>query len=110
MPVPSPSWPAEIERLATRAAAGELTPPDLAGATFTLTDLGRFPVTRVGALLHPARRPRWPPARCRLCRWSATEPSSRGSRIALTLAADARILSGCARRRFLAAVAAALAG
>ncbi len=44
----------ELERLRARARAGELTPPELAGTTFTFTDLGEYPaVHRYAPLITP---------------------------------------------------------
>jgi hypothetical protein len=45
---------AELDDLAVRASAGELTPPELSGATFTLTDLGAYEIARAA----PSRRAR----------------------------------------------------
>jgi pyruvate dehydrogenase E2 component (dihydrolipoamide acetyltransferase) len=45
----------ELARLRERAASGELTPPEQAGATFTLTDLGAFGIHRAGALVTPTQ-------------------------------------------------------
>ena len=44
----------ELERLRARARSGELTPPELAGTTFTFTDLGEYPaVHRYAPLVTP---------------------------------------------------------
>lgn len=43
----------ELEGLAARARAGELTPPELAGATFTLSDLTAHAVHRWSTLITP---------------------------------------------------------
>ena len=70
----------ELSGLPERARAGELTPPELAGATFTLTDLGEWRRDQRPArsCRHPRRRP-WPPARCARCPSYATERWSPGS-------------------------------
>ena len=44
---------AELERLSARARSGELTPPELSGATFTLTNLGRYGVAGATAVIVP---------------------------------------------------------
>jgi pyruvate dehydrogenase E2 component (dihydrolipoamide acetyltransferase) len=44
----------ELERLRARARSGELTPPEMAGTTFTFTDLGEYPaVHRYAPLVTP---------------------------------------------------------
>jgi pyruvate dehydrogenase E2 component (dihydrolipoamide acetyltransferase) len=44
----------ELERLRGRARSGELTPPEMAGTTFTFTDLGEYPaVHRYAPLVTP---------------------------------------------------------
>ena len=44
----------ELERLRARARAGQLTPPELAGTTFTFTDLTEYPaVHRYAPLVTP---------------------------------------------------------
>jgi pyruvate dehydrogenase E2 component (dihydrolipoamide acetyltransferase) len=43
----------ELDVLATRARDGSLTPPELAGATFTLADYGALEIPRWAALVNP---------------------------------------------------------
>ncbi|HZE06209.1 MAG TPA: 2-oxo acid dehydrogenase subunit E2, partial [Solirubrobacteraceae bacterium] len=43
----------ELLRLRERALSGELTPPEQAGATFTLIDLGEHAIHRAAALITP---------------------------------------------------------
>lgn len=100
---------AELDRLAARAEAGELTPPELAGATFTLTDLGRFPISRAGALLVPGQAAALAAGALQdvpVVRDGAVVPGHRSS---LTLACDSRILFGEHAGRFIAAIAEAVA-
>jgi pyruvate dehydrogenase E2 component (dihydrolipoamide acetyltransferase) len=99
---------AAVERLGTRAAAGELTPPELAGATFTLTDLGRHPVTRSGALLVPGQAAALAAGAVRAVPVLHDGTVVAGRQIALTLACDARILPAPPAAEFLGAIAAAL--
>ena len=47
----------ELTRLSERARRGELTAPEQAGATFTLSDLGPLGIHRGAALVIPPRRP-----------------------------------------------------
>jgi pyruvate dehydrogenase E2 component (dihydrolipoamide acetyltransferase) len=43
----------ETQDLAERARAGRITPPELSGATFTVSNLGMFGVTQFTAILNP---------------------------------------------------------
>lgn len=43
----------ESRRLAERARSGEITPPELAGGTFTISNLGMFGVTKFVAVINP---------------------------------------------------------
>jgi pyruvate dehydrogenase E2 component (dihydrolipoamide acetyltransferase) len=100
----------ELETLAARAQAGELTPPELAGATCTLSDLSDFGVTRAGALLVPPHAVALAAGAVKhtpVVRDGAVVP---GRVLSLTLACDGRILFGARAARFLATLTAALAG
>jgi pyruvate dehydrogenase E2 component (dihydrolipoamide acetyltransferase) len=95
----------ELGRLAERARSGELTPPEQAGATFTLFDLGQFGIHRAGALVTP-------PQAAALCAGAVRAvPIVRdgsvvpGHELALTLACDHRILFGAHAAGFLARIA-----
>lgn len=99
---------AELERLAARALAGELTPPEVAGSTFTVQNLGAPRVSR-GAVV-PV-----PPQAAALAA-GAAQPAAvvrdgglaAGRRVELTLACDHRILYGEPAAGFLDRVAALL--
>jgi pyruvate dehydrogenase E2 component (dihydrolipoamide acetyltransferase) len=98
----------ELETLAARAQAGELTPPELAGATCTLTDLSDFGVTRAGALLVPPHAVALAAGAVKdtpVVRDGAVVP---GRVLSLTLACDGRILFGARAARFLDTLTAAL--
>jgi pyruvate dehydrogenase E2 component (dihydrolipoamide acetyltransferase) len=98
----------ELETLAARAQAGALTPPELAGATCTLTDLGDFGVTRAGALLVPPHAVALAAGAVKdtpVVRDGAVVP---GRILSLTLACDGRILFGARAARFLDTLTAAL--
>ena len=95
----------ELSRLAERARAGELTSPEQAGATFTLSDLSGYGTHRIGALvtppqaaaitagaIHPAPR----------IRDGAVVP---GLELTLALACDHRIVFPAQAAAFLARVA-----
>ncbi len=46
---------AEIEELRRRARSGELAPPELSGATFTLTDLGDYGIVGASTVITPSQ-------------------------------------------------------
>ncbi|MEO8967804.1 MAG: 2-oxo acid dehydrogenase subunit E2 [Solirubrobacteraceae bacterium] len=99
---------AELIGLSARAAAGELTPPELAGATFTLTDLGPWRVSRPSAFVAAPQAAALAAGAVQsvaVVRDGAVVP---GDRVTLTLACDSRILFGVHAARFLGAVADAL--
>jgi pyruvate dehydrogenase E2 component (dihydrolipoamide acetyltransferase) len=98
----------ELETLTARAQAGALTPPELAGATCTLTDLGDFCVTRAGALLVPPHAVALAAGAVKdtpVVRDGAVVP---GRVLSLTLACDARILFGARAARVLETLTATL--
>jgi pyruvate dehydrogenase E2 component (dihydrolipoamide acetyltransferase) len=96
---------ADIDRAISRARAGDLTPPELAGATFTLADLGDYGIARASAFLIAPQAAAIAAGAVRpapVVRDGALVP---GHTIELTLACDGRILFGAHAARFLAAVA-----
>jgi pyruvate dehydrogenase E2 component (dihydrolipoamide acetyltransferase) len=90
----------ETRRLAERARAGEITPEELSGATFTVSNLGMFGVSAFTAIVNPqaailavgAIRAE------AVVRDGAIVP---GHRLTLTLSCDHRILYGADAARFL---------
>jgi len=98
----------ELERISARARAGELTPPELAGATFTLSDLSELGVDRWSALVTPPHAGALTAGALRtvpVLREGAIVPSAR---INLTLGCDHRILFGAQAAAFLRDVVTAL--
>ncbi|WP_037496736.1 dihydrolipoamide acetyltransferase family protein [Solirubrobacter soli] len=99
---------AETRRLAERARNGELTPPELAGGTFTISNLGMFGVTRFTAVVNPPQ--------AAILAVGALEPGPvvrdgelrLGHVMTLTLCSDHRILYGADAAAFLADVRAGL--
>jgi pyruvate dehydrogenase E2 component (dihydrolipoamide acetyltransferase) len=85
----------ELERLRARVLAGELTPPELAGTTFTFSDLGECPaVHRWAPLLTPPQAAALAAGAVRhvpVVRDGTVVP---GSVITLSLTCDHRILYG----------------
>ena len=95
----------ELERLTGRARRGELTSPEQAGATFTLSDLGPTGIHRGGALVIPSQAAALAAGAIHarpVIRDGGVVP---GHELTLTLACDHRILFGAQAARFLAAVA-----
>jgi pyruvate dehydrogenase E2 component (dihydrolipoamide acetyltransferase) len=85
----------ELERLRARARAGELTPPELAGTTFTFTDLGEYPaIHRYAPLITPPQAAAVAAGAVRrapVVRDGAVVPASV---VTLSLTCDHRILYG----------------
>ncbi len=95
----------EIERLARRARSGELTPPEQAGATFTVSDLGALGVHRWSLPLIP---PQAAALTAGAVREAAVVRDGRlvaGHELRIALACDHRILFGARAAGFLTHVA-----
>jgi pyruvate dehydrogenase E2 component (dihydrolipoamide acetyltransferase) len=91
----------EVARLAARARAGELTPPEQAGATFTVDDLGEYGVHRAAGLVRPSQAAILTAGAIRsvpVVRDGAVVP---GHQLTLTLACDHRIVFGVQAAGFL---------
>jgi pyruvate dehydrogenase E2 component (dihydrolipoamide acetyltransferase) len=90
--------------LAQRARDREITPPELAGGTFTVSNLGMFGVTSFTAVINP------PQAAILAVGEVRAVPVVRGGEVvpgqimSATLACDHRILYGADAARFLARV------
>jgi pyruvate dehydrogenase E2 component (dihydrolipoamide acetyltransferase) len=94
----------ELRRLHDRVGSGELTPPEQAGATFTLSDLGRHGAHRGSALITPPQAAALTAGSIRaaaVVRDGAVLP---GHLLGLTLACDHRILFGARAAEFLARI------
>ena len=94
----------ELTRLAERARGGELTPPELSGATFTLWDLSDQGVTGGAPVIVPSQAAAVSAGSIRevpVVRGGAVVP---GYLMTITLASDHRILYGLQASRFLTAV------
>ncbi|HWE10596.1 MAG TPA: 2-oxo acid dehydrogenase subunit E2 [Solirubrobacteraceae bacterium] len=101
--------PAELEgeltRLRGRARTGELTPPEQAGATFTLADLGEYGIHRAAALITPPQAAALTAGAVRAVPVVRDGAVTAGRLLTLTLVSDHRILFGAEAAGFLAAVA-----
>jgi pyruvate dehydrogenase E2 component (dihydrolipoamide acetyltransferase) len=94
----------ESRRVAERVREGTITPPELSGGTFTVSNLGMFGITSFSAVINP-------PQAAILAVGSIEEvPVVRdgaivpGRRMTVNLACDHRILYGADGARFLARV------
>jgi pyruvate dehydrogenase E2 component (dihydrolipoamide acetyltransferase) len=97
-----PELAAEVDELARRAS--ELTSAERSGATFTLTDLGRYGVSRLTPIITPPQAAALAAGEIRrapVVRDSAVMP---GEVMTLALACDNRILYGAEAAGFLAHV------
>jgi pyruvate dehydrogenase E2 component (dihydrolipoamide acetyltransferase) len=92
---------AELEALEARARTGELTPPELAGATFTLSDLSAYGADRWSALV---TAPQAATLTAGAIRSAAVVRDGRlvaGQVMSVTLGCDHRILFGTRAAAFL---------
>lgn len=99
---------AETRRLAERVREGQITPPELSGGTFTVSNLGMYGIQSFEAVINP------PQAGILAVGEVSEQPVVSdgeivpGRRMALNLACDHRILYGADGARFLARIRALL--
>jgi pyruvate dehydrogenase E2 component (dihydrolipoamide acetyltransferase) len=94
----------ETRALAARVRAGQITPPELSGGTFTVSNLGMFGVTEFTAIINAGQAAILSVG---ALRDTAVVEDGRlvpGKRMSMTLACDHRILYGADAARFLARV------
>lgn len=91
----------ELAQVRDRALAGELTAPELAGATFTFSDLGEYGVQRSSALVNPPQAAALTAGSVRAVALVRDGAVVAGHAISLTLACDHRILFGARAAGFL---------
>ncbi|MGZ4172638.1 MAG: 2-oxo acid dehydrogenase subunit E2 [Solirubrobacteraceae bacterium] len=99
-----PELDEELARLSARAHSGELTPPEQAGATFTLADLGRFGVHRAAGLVTPSQAAVLTAGAIRGVPVVRDGTVSPGHLLTLTLTSDHRIVHGAQAAGFLGRV------
>jgi pyruvate dehydrogenase E2 component (dihydrolipoamide acetyltransferase) len=98
----------ETRALAERVRAGSVTPPELSGGTFTVSNLGMYGVTDFTAVINP------PQAAILAVGALAPRPAARDGALVVrhtmgvTLACDHRILYGAEAAQFLARIRALL--
>jgi pyruvate dehydrogenase E2 component (dihydrolipoamide acetyltransferase) len=95
----------ELALVRDRARAGELMPPELAGATFTFSDLGEYGVHRSSALVNPPQAAALTAGSIRAVALVRDGQVVAGHVISLTLACDHRILFGARAAGFLRRIA-----
>jgi pyruvate dehydrogenase E2 component (dihydrolipoamide acetyltransferase) len=94
----------ETRALAARVRDGSITPPELGGGTFTVSNLGMFGVTSFTAIINPPQ--------AAILSVGSLQPSAvvrdgeivARNKMAVTLACDHRILYGADAARFLARI------
>jgi pyruvate dehydrogenase E2 component (dihydrolipoamide acetyltransferase) len=94
----------EAERLMARAAGGELTPPELSGATFSLSDVGTHGIASASPVIVPPHAAAVAAGAVRDTARVKDGTIVPGQAMTLTLAADHRILYGELAFRFLTAI------
>jgi pyruvate dehydrogenase E2 component (dihydrolipoamide acetyltransferase) len=98
----------EARALAARVRAGEITPPELSGGTFTVSNLGMFGVTAFTAIINGGQAGILSVGALRDVPVVESGRIVPGKRMALTLACDHRILYGADAAEFLARIRALL--
>lgn len=94
----------EVDRLADRAATGALTPPELSGATFTLSDVGAYGIASASPVIVPPHAAAVATGAVRAVATVREGVIAAGHAMTITLASDHRILYGQEAYRFLAAI------
>ena len=99
----------EVEELSAKARAGALTSPELAGGTFTISDLGSYGIDEAGAIINPPQAAILAVGTLR--KRPAVDDNGRvvaREQVRLALVSDQRILYGADAAGFLARVRALL--
>jgi pyruvate dehydrogenase E2 component (dihydrolipoamide acetyltransferase) len=98
----------ESRRLAARVRSGEITPPELSGATFTVSNLGMFGMTAITPVINPPQAAILGVGKARDTLAREDGQIVDRSLLTLTLSCDHRILYGADAARFLADIKALL--
>lgn len=91
----------EIARFTARARSGELTPPEQAGATFTIEDLGESGIHRAAGLVRPSQAAILTAGAIRALPLVRDGAVVAGHQLTLTLVCDHRIVFGAQAAGFL---------
>jgi pyruvate dehydrogenase E2 component (dihydrolipoamide acetyltransferase) len=98
----------ETRRLAERVRSGQISPPELSGATFTVSNLGMYGMTAITPVINPPQAAILGVGSTRATLARDGEQIVDRSLLTLTLSCDHRILYGADAARFLAGVRALL--
>ncbi|MHB8693331.1 MAG: dihydrolipoamide acetyltransferase family protein [Solirubrobacteraceae bacterium] len=101
---------ADTRALAERVRTGQITPPELSGATFTVSNLGMFGMTAITPVINPPQAATLGVGAARAVLQRDAESGEIVDRqlLTLTLSCDHRILYGADAARFLAEIKALL--
>jgi pyruvate dehydrogenase E2 component (dihydrolipoamide acetyltransferase) len=99
---------AESRALAARVRDGSITPPELSGGTFTVSNLGMFGISNFAAIINPGQAAILAVGAVRDTPVVRDHELAIGHRMTVTLACDHRILYGADGAQFLAQVRALL--
>lgn len=94
----------ETRKLAGRVRSGEITPPELAGGTFTVSNLGMFGVTGFDAVINPGQAGILSVGEVAKRPVVTDEGVGSAHQMEVTLACDHRILYGADGAEFLASI------
>jgi pyruvate dehydrogenase E2 component (dihydrolipoamide acetyltransferase) len=94
----------DARALATRVRAGRITPPELSGATFTVSNLGMFGTTEFTAIITSGQAGILSVGALRDTPVVKDGQVVPGKRMNITIAADHRILNGAEAAQFVARV------
>ena len=94
----------ETRALAARVREGSITPPELSGGTFTVSNLGMFGVTSFSAVINPPQAGILSVGSIERGPGGPDGEIVPGSKMSVTLACDHRILYGADGAQFLARV------
>ncbi|HWX74558.1 MAG TPA: 2-oxo acid dehydrogenase subunit E2, partial [Solirubrobacteraceae bacterium] len=92
----------EARALAARVRDGSITPPELSGATFTVSNLGMYGVTRFTAIINPPQAAILSVGAVRQTPVARDGGISLRHTVAIALACDHRVLYGADAARLLA--------
>jgi pyruvate dehydrogenase E2 component (dihydrolipoamide acetyltransferase) len=92
----------ESRALAARVRGGEITPPELSGGTFTVSNLGMYGITSFTAIINPPQAAILSVGAVRQAAVARDGGISLRHTMALTLACDHRVLYGADAAGFLA--------
>jgi pyruvate dehydrogenase E2 component (dihydrolipoamide acetyltransferase) len=98
----------ESRRLARRVRDGSVTPPELSGATFTVSNLGMYGMTAIAPVINPPQAAILGVGAIRAVPALVDDRLSEQSLMTLTLSCDHRILYGADAARFLSDIRDAL--